>query len=123
MADCTVTGQAVPGSTAAAAPPATGRVAPTVHSSACPPHVLEAIYGKVEDKKAALEHSLHRWWTEYADRKNDEEDEHVADSLLYDRNHLPRTAPAPDCVQRVMQQQREQQQRDRQQQKAQARAQ
>lgn len=63
MADCTVTGQAVPGSTAAAAPPATGRVAPTVHSSACPPHVLEAIYGKVEDKKAALEHSLHRWWT------------------------------------------------------------
>lgn len=47
----------------------------------------------------------------------------MADSLLYDRNHLPRTAPAPDCVQRVMQQQREQQQRDRQQQKAQARAQ
>ena len=39
-----------------------------------------------------------RWWAEYADRKNDEGDEHVADSLLYDRNHLPRTAPAPDCV-------------------------
>lgn len=39
-----------------------------------------------------------RWWTEYADRKNDEEDEHVSDSLLYDRSHLPRTIPAPDCV-------------------------
>ena len=32
---------------------------------------------------------------EYSDRKNDEEDEHVADSLLYDRSHLPRTIPAP----------------------------
>ena len=31
------------------------------------------------------------------DRKNDE-DEHVADSLLYDRRHLPRTTPAPDVV-------------------------
>ena len=42
---------------------------------------------------------LHRW-TEYADRKADEDDdnEHVANSLLYDRNHLPRMAPAPDCV-------------------------
>lgn len=39
-----------------------------------------------------------RWWTEYADRKNDETDEYVANSLLYDRNHLPRSAPAPDCV-------------------------
>ncbi len=39
-----------------------------------------------------------RWWEEYADRKNDEEDEHVADSLLYDRSHLPRSIPAPDCV-------------------------
>ena len=36
---------------------------------------------------------------EYADRKNDEE-EYVADSLLYDRRHLPRTAPAPECVAR-----------------------
>ena len=26
-----------------------------------------------------------RWWAEYSDRKNDEEDEHVSDSLLYDR--------------------------------------
>ena len=40
------------------------------------------------------------WWSEYADRKNHEDDEYVANSLLYDRNHLPRTAPAPDCVQR-----------------------
>lgn len=39
-----------------------------------------------------------RWWKEYADRKADEEDEHVADSLLYDRNHLPRAAPPPDSV-------------------------
>ncbi|EFN57483.1 hypothetical protein CHLNCDRAFT_143009 [Chlorella variabilis] len=72
-------------------------------SSGCPPHVLAAIYGKMENKKEALDKSLQRWWSEYADRKNDEEDEHVADSLLYDRNHLPRTAPAPDCVQRAMQ--------------------
>jgi hypothetical protein len=41
---------------------------------------------------------MHRWWTEYADRKNDEEDEHVSDSLLYERSHLPRSIPAPDCV-------------------------
>ena len=39
-----------------------------------------------------------RWWKEYSDRKNDEEDEHVADSLLYDRNHLPRAAPPPESV-------------------------
>ncbi len=51
------------------------------------------------DKKAEYEASLRRWWGEYADRKNDEEDEYVANSLLYDRNHLPRTAPAPDCCQ------------------------
>ena len=43
-------------------------------------------------------HLAHRWWVEYADRKNDEEDEHVADSLLYDKSHLPRSAPAPDGV-------------------------
>jgi hypothetical protein len=99
--------------------------------SALPPSILQAIYGTVDDKKAAYENSLRRWvavhhiwepwmprrarraprlilprhhrrgcrwWTEYADRKNDEEDEHVADSLLYDRSHLPRSAPAPDCV-------------------------
>ena len=25
---------------------------------------------------------------------------YVADTLLYDKTHLPRTAPAPDCVRR-----------------------
>lgn len=58
---------------------------------------MNAIYGTVDDKKKAYEESLKRWWTEYADRKNDEGDEYVANSLLYDRNHLPRSAPAPDC--------------------------
>lgn len=39
---------------------------------------------------------IHRWWREYAARKNDEEEEHVADSLLYDeRCHLPRTTGPP----------------------------
>ena len=33
--------------------------------------------------------SLKTWWKEYADRKNDEEEEHVSDSLLYDYTHLP----------------------------------
>ena len=48
----------------------------------------------------SIQSSLRRWWNEYADRKKDEEDEHehVANSLLYERNHLPRSAPAPDCV-------------------------
>lgn len=65
----------------------------------CPTHVWEAIHGKNKaNKTQQLERSLQNWWEEYSDRKNDEEDEHVADSLLYDRNHLPRTAPAPDCV-------------------------
>eukprot|EP00955_Chlamydomonas_euryale_P113563 366226-Chlamydomonas_euryale.AAC.22 len=42
------------------------------------------------------------WWKEYAARKNDEEEEHVADSLLYDeRCHLPRMVPAPDVVTRA----------------------
>ena len=50
---------------------------------------------------------LHLTCAEYSDRKNDEEDEHVADSLLYDRNHLPRTAPAPECVQRQLAAQRQ----------------
>eukprot|EP00873_Tetraselmis_striata_P009334 jgi/Tetstr1/429598/TSEL_019497.t1 len=68
-------------------------------SVGCPPHVLDAIYGtSTAKKKEAYEASLKNWWTEYADRKNDEEDEHVADTLLYDKNHLPRTALAPECV-------------------------
>ncbi len=40
-----------------------------------------------------------RWWSEYASRKNDEEQEHVADSLLYDeRCHLPRCAQQHLCA-------------------------
>ena len=72
--------QPFPGQAAPAAAAQNG--APSGRASGCPPHVLEAIYGKQANKKEALERSLHRWWTEYADRKNDEEDEHVADSLL-----------------------------------------
>ncbi|KAK9811674.1 hypothetical protein WJX72_008054 [[Myrmecia] bisecta] len=69
----------------------------------CPDYILKAIYGSTvdanpEDKNKAYNHSLTRWWKEYAFRKNDEEEEHVADSLLYDRNHLPRAAPPPECV-------------------------
>lgn len=127
----------------------------------CPDNVLLAIYGTVEDKRKAYDHSLvrymlnidnsfifiwcslrslkvlqryislrafygtdpfalqegdillsnrgfdrlYRWWTEYSDRKNDEEDEHVADSLLYDRNHLPRSAPPPECFHEARSQQ------------------
>ncbi|KAK9821552.1 hypothetical protein WJX81_000199 [Elliptochloris bilobata] len=64
----------------------------------CPEHVLQAIYGKTAEKRKVYEQSLNSWWAEYAARKNDEEDEHVADSLLYDLNHLPRAAPPPECV-------------------------
>jgi hypothetical protein len=40
--------------------------------------------------------NTHSWWKEYSHRKNDQEDDMVADSLLYDeRCHLPRTAPGP----------------------------
>ncbi|KAG2489979.1 hypothetical protein HYH03_011608 [Edaphochlamys debaryana] len=66
--------------------------------SVLPDHVLRAIRGEMteEEKKAQLDKSLGSWWKEYAARKNDEEQEHVADSLLYDeRCHLPRTAPPP----------------------------
>ena len=70
-------------------------------ASKLPEHVRRAIYGEVpvEEKKQMLEKSLAGWWKEYASRKNDEEEEHVADTLLYDeRCHLPRTAPRPDVV-------------------------
>jgi hypothetical protein len=61
--------------------------------------MLKIINGEVPDKEKQYNASLHRWWQEYASRKNDEEHEHVADSLLYDeRCHLPRTVPAPDVV-------------------------
>jgi len=80
------------------------------HSSGrttCSPTVLEAIYGKhTKQRKIELyEKSLGHWWQEYATRKNDEEVEHVADSLLYDeRCHLPRSAPRPDVVKQTTEQ-------------------
>jgi len=83
-----------------------------------PAHVLEAIYGKkstgasasasasatagdggaddAREKKERYDESLKSWWRTYSERKNDEEEEHVADSLLYDYRHLPRTTPAPN---------------------------
>lgn len=56
--------------------------------------VLRAIYGpKSTEKSDEYDKSLHNWWKEYAARKNDEEEEHVADSLMYDeRTTLPRMA-------------------------------
>jgi hypothetical protein len=81
-----------------------------------PDHVLRAIYGdKIPSSSAApakskaeqYDASLMTWWKDYADRKNDEEEEHVSDSLLYDYTHLPLMAPAPnlrdDRVQHVKQ--------------------
>jgi len=58
---------------------------------------MAAIYGNKtgEEKQAQLEQNLQKWWSGYAERKNDEDGEAVADSLLYDKNTLPRTAPAP----------------------------
>ena len=35
--------------------------------------------------------SLRSWWTTYAERK-DNEDDFIADTLLYDKTHLPRCA-------------------------------
>ncbi|PNH05889.1 hypothetical protein TSOC_007805 [Tetrabaena socialis] len=63
-----------------------------------PEHILRQIRGEMtpEEKEAQMDKSLSSWWKEYAARKNDEEHEHVADSLLYDeRCHLPRTVPPP----------------------------
>jgi hypothetical protein len=74
---------------------------PAAAASTCSAAVMEAIYGDSDpDKKgAAYDASLANWWKEYASRKNDEEEEHVADSLMYDeRCHLPRMAPRPDVV-------------------------
>lgn len=67
----------------------------------CSTAVIDAIYGKhtLQGKKEKYDRSLGNWWKEYASRKNDEEEEQVADSLLYDeRCHLPRSAPRPDVV-------------------------
>jgi hypothetical protein len=46
-----------------AAPETAARSGGGSRQSACPPHVLEAIYGKVPNKKEALENSLQRWWS------------------------------------------------------------
>jgi len=51
---------------------------------------------KDEEKKQRYDDSLAQWWKTYSERKNDEEEEHVADSLLYDYRHLPRTTPGPN---------------------------
>mmetsp|Transcript_35304 Transcript_35304/g.89360 ORF Transcript_35304/g.89360 Transcript_35304/m.89360 type:complete len:93 (-) Transcript_35304:440-718(-) len=72
--------------------------APTQPSSGLTPEMLKIIRGEIpeEHKEQKFDQSLQRWWKEYASRKNDEEEEHVADSLLYDeRCHLPRTTPKP----------------------------
>lgn len=72
----------------------------------CSPAIMEAIYGKKDEATKLKEYneSLGSWWNEYAHRKNDEDEEHVADSLLYDeRCHLPRTSARPDVLQKPMQ--------------------
>ena len=104
-------------------PPATARGGTQV-----PDHVLRAIYGdslpapepstpsrpdgdaeqqqdkgepqrlRLMSKAERYDESLKTWWKEYADRKNDEEEEHVSDSLLYDFTHLPRMTPAPNLA-------------------------
>ena len=53
---------------------------------------------KLMSKAERYDESLKTWWKEYADRKNDEEEEHVSDSLLYDYTHLPRMTPAPNLT-------------------------
>lgn len=81
--------------------PCSGWSENTEQKSSLPQAVLDAIQGKQtpEEKRAQYDQSLGNWWGEYAARKNDEEEEHVADSLLYDeRCHLPRSAPRPDVV-------------------------
>lgn len=47
------------------APPPTAQSSGGGQASGCPPHVLEAIYGKQSkvEKKEALDKSLQRWWT------------------------------------------------------------
>ena len=70
-------------------------------AAALPDAVRRAIFGEqtLEEKRAACDKSMNNWWREYAARKNDEQEEHVADTLLYDeRCHLPRMAPRPDVV-------------------------
>jgi hypothetical protein len=94
---------APPNGAAAAAPVAQEQQQPnpptTTTTSLLPESVLRAIRGEAttEEKRQAYDRGLQRWWGEYAARKNDEEEEHVADSLMYDeRLHLPRTTRRPD---------------------------
>ena len=103
---CVVIARRMTSSNASSRAPATAR-----GGVAVPAHVLAAIYGdddassaravveKADDgtrKGEAYDESLRSWWRTYSERKNDEEEEHVADSLLYDYRHLPRTTPAPN---------------------------
>ena len=72
------------------------------HKSRLAPEILDVIYGRRETvdgkltKAEAYNRSLKRWWVEYSDRKNADQEEHPCDSLYYDRNTLPRTVPPPD---------------------------
>ena len=92
----------------------------------CVPRVQRARAGLCRALRACGSHALRRsWWTAYAERKDDEDEcapkggstallacvltrrrsilvarRYVADTLLYDKTHLPRTAPAPECVRR-----------------------
>ena len=86
-----------------------GDSAPSTAASLLPPGVLDVIYGRSEtvdgklSKAEAYNRSLKRWWVEYSDRKNADEEEHPCDSLYYDRNTLPRTVPPPDVCEDLVQ--------------------
>lgn len=90
-----MTGQApvaAPATSPAAAPPSAPAAGPGLSEK-----MRRIIRGEAteEEKAKAYDGSLQRWWKEYAGRKNEEEDM-VADSLLYDeRCHLPRTTAGP----------------------------
>jgi len=63
-----------------------------------PAHVWRAIHGGkagAEEKRKAYEASLKSWWNTYSERKADDETEYHSNSLMYDMNDLPRSAPAP----------------------------
>ena len=101
--NCTVRARRSPPRAPEPSPPeeAAPRQHPMVEGAELPDFVHRMIYGEItlEEKRAALDTSTRNWWREYAARKNDEEEEHVADTLLYDeRCHLPRMAPRPDVV-------------------------
>ncbi|KAI8466062.1 MAG: hypothetical protein J3K34DRAFT_485533 [Monoraphidium minutum] len=75
--------------TGPAAPPAPAQQqqasAPPRPAGVLSEEMRRVIYGEVtaEEKDKAYQGSLQRWWQEYAGRKNEEEDM-VADSLMYD---------------------------------------